>query len=136
MSTDARDSAGWAAALGLTTLAWYAMPDLIRRPAARGLAKTALLGAGAAASWAKMPRSELDSWISDQVWGTREVLGAGLGVATAAGLTILGERVIYAFGERRRARGVRLAHTLPALGLAALGAAIAVVPAPKQPPVD
>lgn len=48
--------------------------------------------------------------------------GVALLVAGTAA-TVWGERTIFAFGERRRARGARFAHALPALALATLAAA-------------
>lgn len=134
MSTDVTETPTLAAALGLGTLAWYAMPDLVRSRAARSVLKTGLLGAGLAASWPKLPLDELDELLSDQVWGTREVIGAGLGVLATAAVVVVGEKAIYAFGERRRARGARLAHTLPAIGLAVVSGALGVLPVPSPDP--
>ncbi|MBK8461674.1 MAG: peptidase S9 [Nigerium sp.] len=120
-----------AAAAGLTTLAWYALPDVVHGRRLRGVLKTALLGAFAGA-WSVVDRPAASTPGPDRVdtilATVRENPGraaavAGTVVAVGTALTVAGERAIFAFGERRRARGVRCAHTLPALALGALAAA-------------
>lgn len=97
--TPARANVAQAAVMGLTTVAWYALPDLVRSRAVRTEpAKSAAVGA------------------------------AIVGLTTA--FSIVGEKAIFRFGEKRRARGATGAHTVPALVLGALGAASAAVPLP------
>jgi hypothetical protein len=60
----------------------------------------------------------------------RAALAVG-GTAVAVAGTIWGEKAIYARGERRRARGVRCAHTPAALAMALATGVVAVVDWPK-----
>lgn len=126
MSDSLTPQAQLAAGTGLVTLAWYAMPDAIRSRGVRTALKTALLAASVAGIAAVLPKDEA-RWLPEQ---TQElspglIAAAAGGIAAGTALTVWGEKAVFAFGERRRARGVRFAHALPALGLAALGAASA-----------
>jgi hypothetical protein len=125
-----------AGGLGLGSVAWYAMPDLIRSRGVRTLVKSGLL-AGMTASLVATDDGRLGEAtsvllerLSDQVWGTRKaMMASALAVLVTGGVvaaTVAGERAIYRRGERRRAAGVRLAHTRQALALGLLGAATAV----------
>jgi len=90
-----------AAALGLTTLAWYALPDLVRSRGARTVLKLGLVGAGGAASKAPVPTmgsktrggmvgpkggmkggGVTPGWVS-QASGTSQVSGPGLRLGSA-----------------------------------------------------
>lgn len=126
-----------AGGLGLGSVAWYAMPDLIKSRGVRTLVKSGLL-AGMTASLVATDdgrvseaASVLLERFSDQVWGTSKAITAGaLAVLVTGGVvaaTVAGERAIFRRGERRRASGVRLAHTRQALALGLLGAATAVL---------
>lgn len=129
MTSDPYGPAAAAAVTGATTLAWYAMPDLVRSRTLRALLKTTALS-GATGYFVKAASEQgfdLGEVLEGQVWGTREVLGGALGGLIATVATVAVEKAIFAFGERRRARGRRLAHTLPALGLTALVVATEVV---------
>ena len=115
----------------LTVLTWYALPDVVRSRRARVVLKAGLLGvtaAGAAmipqvfpepAHPKPEPRFELSG---------PAVAGLALGT-TAAGVagTVWLEKAVYARGERRRADGVRCAHTRPAVVMALLTGAAALV---------
>lgn len=137
--TASRTHAAQATVMGLTTLAWYALPDVVRSRPTRVALKGALLGLGGAA-WVvappekPIPTGPVGPDTFDEVFeAIREqpakTLGVGvtiIGLTTA--LSIAGEKAIFRFGERRRAQGVRGAHTVPALVLGALGAASAALP--------
>ncbi|HSN43894.1 MAG TPA: hypothetical protein VLR88_07535 [Propionibacteriaceae bacterium] len=125
----------FAGASFLTVLTWYALPDAVRSRPARTVIKTGLLGVTAvgtamipqvfpaANNPASKPRVDLPA-------PAMAALGvAGAALATAA--TVWGEKVVFAFGERRRAAGVRCAHTPAALALAVATGAAAVVDWPK-----
>lgn len=118
-----------AAVSGAATLAWYAMPDLIRSRPLRGLLKTTILAGGTGYLARLMAQRGLDPGevLEGQVWGTREVVSGVVGAIAATAAMVASERAIFAFGERRRAQGHRLGHTLPAVGLAALASAVAVL---------
>lgn len=125
MTIDAHDSRLLPVVGGLVAFAWYAMPDLIRSRGLRAALKTGLLAVtGAGTALVAREHAEQLNEIKDEI---SEVDHAPLIVAGAvvltAGLTVAGERFIYRLGERRRARGRRLAHTVPALVLAGLTAA-------------
>lgn len=128
-----------AAVMGLTTLAWYALPDVIRSRGVRTTLKLGLLGLGSAGWVLARPEKAVPAGaqgpdlLDEMFEALRAAPGKSLGLGTAviamtvAG-TVAGEKAIFGFGERRRVRGVRGAHTLPALALGVLGAATAVVP--------
>ena len=116
---------------GLTTVAWYALPDVVPSRGLRGALKVGLLGAFAGA-WTVVdkpaPPVPGPDTIDTALAAIREHPGraaavAGAAVAVSAALTVAGEKAIFGLGERRRARGVRCAHTLPALALGAFAAA-------------
>lgn len=129
-----------AVTMGVTTLAWYALPDAVRSRPARAVLKTGLLAAGGTA-WVlqRRPRSGLQSGpdVYDDVLAAvnaEPVKALGVGgavVALTVALSVAGEKAIFAFGERRRARGARFAHALPALGLGVLGA-VSALPLPGE----
>lgn len=113
-----------AVATGVLTTAWYALPDVVRSRPLRAVLKTCLAGGGGAAWWVLRQTSapEPGPDVYDEVIhavnrapGRALAIGAvALGGGTA--LSVAGEKALFALGERRRARGVRWAHTLPALG--------------------
>lgn len=115
----------------LTALTWYALPDAVRSGTARGAIKAGLLGVTAfgamkipdvfpeAKQLKPEPRVDLPVPV---------MVAAGLGAAAAATAgTVWSEKAIFAYGESRRARGVRCAHTPLALALAVLTGAAALV---------
>ncbi len=119
-----------AVTMGATTLAWYALPDAVRSRPVRAVLKAGLL-AGGGAAWVLFRRPKEagpgPDVYDDVIASVNEAPGRALAIGTAAlgigtALTVLGEKAIFGFGERRRARGARFAHTLPALALGALGA--------------
>lgn len=128
-----------AATTAVSTFAWYALPDVVRSPFARTLLKGALLGGGAAAWVALRDDSRCDAngpdAIDDALYAMNKATPAQVGIAAAAAagalaVTAWGERAIFRLGERRRADGVRGAHTRPALLWAALAGAGALIPDP------
>lgn len=131
MTTEAHDPRQLAAVAAASTFVWYAMPDVVRSRGARVLLKTVV--AAAVGVWAgtiiREHGDQLDEVVSnfpksDELNANQSTLIGGV-VLASLGLTIAAEKAIFAFGERRRARGVRLAHTAPAIGLAGLVAAVA-----------
>lgn len=118
---------------GAITFAWYALPDLVRSRALRSLLKAGMLAAVTAATPRLMPADSEPDW-GELPWPPPPAILAA-GTAALAGTTaatVWGERAIFRLGERRRARGVRCAHALPALGLAALSAlSVAVLTRPE-----
>ena len=139
--TPARANVAQAAVMGLTTVAWYALPDLVRSRAARTVLKTGLLTAGGVGWVLARPQKAAPTGPQgpdafDEVFEavrTEPAKSAAVGAAIV-GLTtafsIAGEKAIFRFGEKRRARGATGAHTVPALVLGAQGAASAAVPLP------
>lgn len=121
----------FSAVSGLTVLAWYALPDVVRSRGVRGVVKTGLLGVTAAGA-AMVPEIYPGAAASPpepRVEISRPALiavAAGATVAATAA-TVWAEKAIFARGERRRARGVRWAHTPFALVLALGTAALAGV---------
>lgn len=118
---------------GAITFAWYALPDLVRSRALRGLLKAGMLVAVTAATPCLLPADSAPE--PDELpWPPPPaILAAGTAaLAGSTAATVWGERAIFRLGERRRARGVRCAHALPALGLAALSAlSVAVLIRPE-----
>ena len=121
----------FAGASALTALTWYALPDAVRSRPARGAIKAGLLGVTAFGAMkipdvvpeAKRlkPEPRVDLPVPMMIaWGI------GAAAAATAG-TVWSEKAIFAYGERRRARGVRCAHTPMALALAVLSGASALV---------
>lgn len=60
------------------------------------------------------------------------VVGGTVVLAGSAALTVAAERGVYAFSERRAARGVTYAHTRTGLVLGAVSAALALLPEPRR----
>lgn len=132
MPTDSRtDRLAFAGVAALTVLTWYALPDAVRGRTLRGVIKTALLGvtaAGVAVTPEVFPevRRLTPTPTVDLPAPVAATLVAGAAALTL-GATVWGEKVIYARGERARARGVRCAHTRTAVLLALATAAPALV---------
>lgn len=113
-----------------TVLVWYALPDLVRSRAVRAVVKALLLGVTAAGT-AMIPDvfPAARSRTSMPVVGapTPAIAGTAAGVAALGGLaTVWAEKAIFARGERRRARGVRYAHTPAAVAMALASGAAAL----------
>lgn len=126
-----------AAGVGGLTFAWYALPDAVRSRAVRTALKSGIVAASVAAMPLILPR-DTDAPLVLPEDGPSPALVAG-GLAALAGgvaLSVWGEKAIFAFGERRRARGVRFAHALPAAGLAVLAAAVMALDPPWAPEAD
>jgi hypothetical protein len=121
----------FAGVAALTVLTWYALPDAVRSRRARTVIKAGLLGVTAAGA-AMIPqvfpeerRLKPDLRI-DLPRPARAALAVGAtAVATVA--TIWFEKAIYARGERKRARGVRCAHTPAAAAMALATGAAALI---------
>ncbi|MGB7962120.1 MAG: hypothetical protein WCF12_04045 [Propionicimonas sp.] len=115
----------------LTVLTWYALPDAVRSRRARAVIKTGLLGVtavGAAMIPQVFPEARhLKPEPSVDLPGPAlAALAIGAtGVATVG--TLWFEKVVFAYGEHRRARGVRCAHTPAALAMALATGAAALV---------
>ena len=114
----------------LTVLTWYALPDAVRSRRARGAIKAGLL-AVTALGVAKIPEvfpraAELPAPNVD-VGKPAVIAGAVALTAAATAGTVWGEKVIFAAGERSRARGDRCAHTPLAAAQALATAAAALV---------
>ena len=126
----------------VATTAYYASPDVVRSRRTRTRLKGGLVGVISVVSLLEARPDRPDPETSDAV---EEALGsltgreqAALG-ALAVGVVVGGalavraaERWIFAHGERRRASGNRLAHTVPAVGLGVVGAATVLVPWPGE----
>lgn len=123
---------------GLTSVAWYALPDVVAGRGARAAIKVGLVGVLGAA-WVALDgvktitgETDLDEVLAasrQQPWAAAI---AGVAVTTSIAFAVAGEKAIFAHGERRRARGVRGAHTVPALALGAIAAAGALL----EPSID
>lgn len=114
----------------LTVLTWYALPDAVRSRRARGVIKAGLLGV-TAAGCALIPSvypevRDLEADLPDLSAPSGAAVAVGIAAAATAG-TLWFEKVIFAHGERRRARGVRCAHTPVAVKLAIATGALALV---------
>jgi hypothetical protein len=119
----------------LTVLTWYALPDAVRSRRARVVIKAGLLGVTAggvvmmpqvypqARTFRPQPGIDLPTTV-------RVALAVGSTAVAIAG-TIWGEKAVYARGERRRALGVRCAHTPAAVAMALATGAAALVDWPK-----
>ncbi len=115
----------------LTVLTWYALPDAVRSRRARGVIKVGLLGvtaAGAAMIPQVFPEAR-ELKLEPPVDLPAPALAAlALGATAAATVgTIWFEKVVFAYGERQRASGVRCAHTPAALAMALATGAAALV---------
>lgn len=135
-------AAGLAVGTG-ATVAWYALPDVVRSRPLRGLMKVGLLGAMGWSLVSLMPEGdELPPYddetdcsqekTDDPLDGVTEAEPRELAVLAGAVLgsavvTVAVERWLFRRGERRRAQGVRFAHTRQGLVLGALEAAVTVV---------
>ncbi len=111
-------------ASGLVTLAWYAMPDLIRSRGLRAVLKTGLLGVtGVGVTLlAQAHEDEISQIKQDVAEAEHGTAIAAAAIAATAAVALVGEKLIYRHGERRRRNGRRLAHTVPALFWAVAGA--------------
>jgi len=114
----------------LTVLTWYALPDAVRSRRARAVIKAGLLGVTAAGA-AMIPRvfPEAGDFRPAPLIDLPAPALAGLGVgatAVAAAGTIWFEKAVFAIGERKRARGVRCAHTPVAVAMALATGAVAL----------
>jgi hypothetical protein len=127
-SADPRtDRLMFAGVSALTVLAWYALPDAVRSRGVRAVIKTGLLGVtGAGVAMLPQVYPEARGLVGrpkvDLPLPALAALAAG-GTAGLTAATVWAERAVFARGERRRAGGVRWAHTPLALLLAALTAA-------------
>ena len=134
-------AAGLAVGTG-ATIAWYALPDVVRSRPLRGLMKVGLLGAMGWSLVSLMPEGdelppyddEMDcseAKTEDPLDGVTEAEPRELAVLAGAVLgsavvTVAVERWLFRRGERRRAAGVRLAHTRQGLALGVLEAVATV----------
>lgn len=121
----------FAGVTALTVLTWYALPDVVRSRRARVVVKAGLLGVTAAGS-TMIPQvfPELRHREPVPQYDLPASATAALAVGATAvivGGTIWGEKAIYAHGERRRARGVRFAHTPAALAMAVVSGAAVLI---------
>jgi hypothetical protein len=121
----------FAGVAALTVLTWYALPDGVRSRRARTVIKAGLLGVTAAGA-AMIPQvfpeeRQLKPELRIDLPGpARAALAVGA-TAVATGGTMWFEKAIYARGERKRARGVRCAHTPAAAAMALATGAAALV---------
>lgn len=116
------DRAAFAAVSTATVLAWYALPDVVRSRGVRAAVKTGLLGVTAAGA-AMIPQvyPEFRPLKVEPKVDLPAPAVAALAVGATAALTALtvwAEKALYARGERRRADGVRWAHTPLAVAMA------------------
>ena len=134
-------AAGLAVGTG-ATIAWYALPDVVRSRPLRGLMKVGLLGAMGWSLVSLMPEGdelppyddEMDcseAKTEDPLDGVTEAEPRELAVLAgtvlgSAVVTVAVERWLFRRGERRRAAGVRLAHTRQGLALGVLEAVATV----------
>lgn len=135
-------AAGLAVGTG-ATVAWYALPDVVRSRPLRGLMKVGLLGAMGWSLVSLMPEGdELPPYddetdcsqekTDDPLDGVTEAEPRELAVLAGAVLgsavvTVAVERWLFRRGERRRTQGARFAHTRQGLVLGGLEAAVTVV---------
>jgi len=134
-------AAGLAVGTG-ATVAWYALPDVVRSRPLRGLMKVGLLGAMGWSLVSLMPEGDelppyddetdcSEEKTEDPLDGVTEAEPRELAVLAGAVLgsavvTVAVERWLFRRGERRRAAGVRLAHTRQGLALGVLEAVATV----------
>ena len=106
----------------LTVLTWYALPDAVRSGRARAVIKVGLLAvtaAGTAVIPQVFPEARLLKTQPRADLPAPAIAGIVIGAAATATIcTVWFEKVIYAHGERKRARGVRCAHTPAAIAMA------------------
>lgn len=114
----------------LTVLTWYALPDAVRSRRARAVIKAGLLGVTAAGA-AMIPqvfpevRDFRPERFNDLPAPAVAALGVGATALATVG-TIWFEKAVFASGERKRARGVRCAHTPAAVAMALATGAVAL----------
>ena len=122
------------------TLAWYALPDVVRSRPLRGLVKVGLLGARGWSLVSLMPEGDelppyddetdcSEEKTDDPLDGVTEAEPRELAVLAgtvlgSAVVTVAVERWLFRRGERRRAQGARFAHTRQGLALGGLEAAL------------
>ena len=145
------------AAVGVAAAtAWYGLPDVVRCRGARAVIKAGLLAAVMWSATAQMPpaapvppypdeESDCDGAPApkgeDPLEGVTEAapgelaLLAGAGIGTVC-LTVAVEKWLFRRGERRRAAGVRLAHTRQGLVIGALTGAASAVQFAVAAPAD
>lgn len=115
----------------LTVLTWYALPDAVRSRKARGAIKAGLLGvtlAGASMIPQVFPEARTLTSQPQVDLPTPAIAALAVGATTiAAAGTIWAEKAVFAHGERKRASGVRCAHTPVALVLALATGAVSLV---------
>lgn len=159
MTTSPGSRALTALVTGVTTAAYYAVPDVAHSRAARGWLKTACLVAGSftmsprlsgdtvrelRSSWHERtgldtadgtaePTSAAERWSAASPRQKAVIAGTGAAlVAASTALTVAGEKWLFRRGEARAAAGVRFPHTRTGLVLGALSAALALVPDPSE----
>ena len=135
-------AAGLAVGAG-ATLAWYALPDVVRSRPLRGVMKAGLLGAIGWSLVSMLPDEPELAPYDDEVDCSKgaeaadedplegvteaapcELAVLGGAVAGSALVTLALERWLFRRGERRRASGVRFAHTRQGLALGGLAAVL------------
>lgn len=136
---DLRHNIPRAAVIGLSTFVWYATPDVVRSRGVRTVLKTAMTaGVGATVALtrtASEPTNGPDV-VDELLHAANQNPGKAMAIAAVAltasvAATVLAEKKVFSWGERRRARGVKGAHTIPALALGALLAGSVLVEPPK-----
>lgn len=139
---------------GVSTAAFYSVPDIFDSRTGRALAKvTSLLPAAiAAVAWSKKNNEEIshltdadpDERLNDRLENLGDLATErpmaftaiiGGAIAAAGGATVLSEKLIYHFAERREANGVTNAHTKHGLILGAV-AAVAMIASQKMDQAD
>ena len=103
----------WALGGGVTVLAWYALPDVVRSKKLRSLIKAGLLGvtayAGTMLPGLATEVEDLSTSVRKQLVDLPPKTATGIlvgGTAAMAAITVLAEKWIFTRGELRRARGV------------------------------
>lgn len=135
-----------AVATGVGTAVYYATPDVISSPTARGWAKAGLTALAVAASvpemrdaWAtarggQAPDGEPDpSEVFRSLPARSKAVAFGVGAAALAGsigCVLIAERWVFRHGLARAASGKRLPHTGPALLYGALASGLWFLPTP------
>lgn len=119
-----------AAISGVAVAAWYCLPDVVRRPAWLTLARVSVVAATTAAI-SRLDSPEAADLESLERHFLPELSAGKLVAATSALLVgslavgIAAEVLLFRRGERRRAAGVRWAHSKQALVLGAVAATAA-----------
>lgn len=112
--------------LGVTTLLWYAAPDVVPDRRVRGVLKAGLL-VGSAALFAVTSDHDAETGdgeteMPDLDWQTGVAVGAAIVAATAA--SVLAERWIHRGAQALGRKGLRWPHTVVGLGLGAITTAM------------